>query len=183
MFLMIKKHFALRVFTWTVVFVGIMAAGAFLSACGSIESSYQRGLEAYRTGNYESAVTEFQPAAEKGHPEALYKLALCYYNGKGVGMDKDKAFDCLRQSAAKGNVKARFAVVSKDADDNIISRDDVLNQFREMDAEMLELAEADDPEAQIIYAMFCLMQGKRDEAKIWAEKSEVNGGKEMLRIF
>lgn len=174
---MANKQFSIHYFAHPLPIVCVIIAMVFLSACDDKEQSYQKGLYAYRTGNYESAVAEFQDAADKGHPEAMFKLALCYNDGNGVGKDKDKALDYLRKSADAGNVKARFMVISKDADDNKISREDVLKQFREMDAEMLKLAEANDPDAQNIYAMLCLLQGKRAEAKSWKEKSEANGGK------
>ena len=45
---------------------------------------FEKGLEAYQRGDYETALREFRPLAEQGYAEAQYSLGLMYENGLGV---------------------------------------------------------------------------------------------------
>lgn len=162
----------------------LAVSAAFLAGCGGKsgkgENDFRAGMEAYGADRYEEAVRCFEKAAAAGHAEAMFKLALCYGKGNGVEKDEEKAFRYLDRSAEAGNAKAKFLTVTKDADDNLISRDEALKRFNELDAGLLKLAEADDPEAQTLYALLCLLQGKSDEARDWAKKAEANGGKDLF---
>ena len=43
----------------------------------------QKGLEAYRSSDYKTALKEWKPLAERGNSEAQYWLGVLYRNGKG----------------------------------------------------------------------------------------------------
>jgi TPR repeat protein len=172
-----------RLLAYPSVIALIIVSTAFLAGCGKQDKNdFQTGLDAFKANQYEKAVKCFEKAADAGHAEAMFRLAQCYGKGNGVEKDEEKAFNFLKRSADAGNAKAKFMTVSKDADENVISRDEALKRLNELDADLLKLSNADDAEAQILYAMLCLMQGKRDEAKNWAEKAKANGGEEMFGI-
>ena len=51
--------------------------------------------------------------AAMGYPPALYKLALCYYQGFGVERDLNKGFSYLQKAAKKGHVHAKYSMFSE----------------------------------------------------------------------
>lgn len=57
---------------------------------------------------YKDAIEWYEKAAEKGLPEAIYELAMCYDLPKGCGQDKEKAFQLCLKAAEKGLEKAQF---------------------------------------------------------------------------
>lgn len=60
--------------------------------------------------DYVLAVDWYSKAANQGDKDAQYALGLCYYNGKGVRIDYDRAFGLIKQAAAQGNEEAiKFA--------------------------------------------------------------------------
>ncbi len=65
-------------------------------------SSFQAGLDAYERGDYETALKEFRPLAEQGHPLAQATLGLLYAEGQGVPQDDVLAHMWMNLAAAKG---------------------------------------------------------------------------------
>lgn len=51
-------------------------------------------------------------AADAGYEPAFYELASCYFTGRGVEQDLDRAMELLTKSAEKGDEKARVALGS-----------------------------------------------------------------------
>lgn len=70
---------------------------------------YELGESDYEKENYKKAVEWYQISALQGNADAQFKLAQCYYYGKGVKKDRDKARDLLRQAAGQGHEQARKA--------------------------------------------------------------------------
>ena len=56
------------------------------------------------------AVEYFIPAAEQGFAEAQFSLGYCYYFGKGVEKDCDKAAELYALAAEQGHPTAMFAL-------------------------------------------------------------------------
>ena len=65
--------------------------------------TYLKGLDAYRAGDYRSAVGLWKEEARRGNPLAQCNLGACYVSGKGVGQNYDRAVSWFRKSAAQGN--------------------------------------------------------------------------------
>ena len=61
------------------------------SAGVSWSADFQKGVTAYRSGDYATAIREFQPLAEQGISDAQYNLGLLYENGWGVSKDNKTA--------------------------------------------------------------------------------------------
>jgi len=68
---------------------------------------FQKGLTAYRSGDYATALREWRPLAEKGNRVAQYNLGLMYDNGQGVVQDYKEAVKWYRKSAEQGNASAQ----------------------------------------------------------------------------
>lgn len=60
------------------------------------------GLEPYKIGVYEKAVSVWGPLAEQGDAEAQCNLGVLYKNGQGVNKDFNKAFEWYKLSAEQG---------------------------------------------------------------------------------
>ena len=67
-----------------------------------------KGAEAYRQGDYTTAVRCYKRAAARGDSVALSNLGYCYYYGRSVAQDKEKARQCWEQAAAYGDVAAIY---------------------------------------------------------------------------
>ena len=68
---------------------------------------FNKGLEAYKAGDYATALKEWKPLAEQGNAYAQANLGLMYNNGKGVLKDSIEAVKWYRLSAEQGNVGAQ----------------------------------------------------------------------------
>jgi len=54
-------------------------------------TDFDRGFEAYQSGDYEQAASFFRVSAEQGNPIAQNNLAFMYRNGVGVAQDYEEA--------------------------------------------------------------------------------------------
>lgn len=69
---------------------------------------YNRGVEAYNKGDYETALKIFRILAEKGNVEAQAYLGIIYYNGECVEKNYKEAVKWLTKAAEKCNIAANF---------------------------------------------------------------------------
>ena len=65
-------------------------------------TSYQKGMDAYDRGDYDTALKELRPLAEQGYPLAQATLGLMYAEGQGVPKDYVLAHMWMNLAAAKG---------------------------------------------------------------------------------
>ena len=71
-------------------------------------SSYQEGMDAYERGDYDTALKEWRPLAERGNEAAQANLGAMYYLGHGVGQNYQEAAQWFQSAARQGNAKAQF---------------------------------------------------------------------------
>ena len=74
----------------------------------SWSAEFQKGLTAYDSGDYATALREWTPLAEQGHATAQYNLGLMYYEGDGVPENDKTAVKWFRLAAEQGNANAQF---------------------------------------------------------------------------
>lgn len=82
----------------------------FVADDGYIESQYALGewFNNHNKSAYkEEAFLWYSKAAKKGHHAAMYKLAECYENGRGVYSNIDNAIKWYKKAAKAGNIPAR----------------------------------------------------------------------------
>ena len=77
------------------------------SAGMSASADYQKGLTAYKSGNYATAKSVWEPLAEEGDPRAQFYLGQMHELGHGVQQDFDTAARWYIASAALGNAHAQ----------------------------------------------------------------------------
>ena len=70
-------------------------------------ADFQAGLDAYKRGDYDTAMTEWRPLAEQGDAEAQWFLGSMYYQGKGVPQDDQEAVRWYWQAADQGDAYAQ----------------------------------------------------------------------------
>ena len=143
---------------------------------GSAEETFIRAMK-YMTGegsfpqNSNMAAKLLKEAAEKGHANAQFNLAVCYAKGIGVNMDHGQTLIWLEKAAENGHPQAKEFLEELDRDGGLEPPADL--------KEVTEAAEKGDAEAQCILAMFHYMgQGvPRDLDKMiyWLEKSAGQG--------
>lgn len=79
-------------------------------AAGPGRADVHAGVEAYKQGDYETALREFTGLAESGDPRAQYNLAVMYLKGRGVEKNLERAFDLQRRAAEGGLAAAQHGL-------------------------------------------------------------------------
>ncbi len=87
-------------------FAAAMFAGAFITpaAAGPLED----GLDAYRGGDFLTALHVWRPLAESGNAAAQYRLGILYAEGKGVAPDDAEAARWFQRAAEQGDAAAQY---------------------------------------------------------------------------
>ena len=71
-----------------------------LGSIGMSESAgFQKGLTAYKSGDYATALREWEPLAKQGNALAQFNLGSLYSDGKGVTQDYKTAVKWYKLSA------------------------------------------------------------------------------------
>jgi len=93
----------------------IATCGLLLLLSMPAAADYQAGLDAYNAGHYTTAMEQWQAVAA-GSPldvtpavyaEALYAIAMLYWQGQGVPQDYQKAYDWLLKAADMNHAGAQ----------------------------------------------------------------------------
>lgn len=83
--------------------IGLLAAVVLVAAPVAVSADVSTGLAAYHDGDYEAALKNFVPEAEKGDPLAQTALGIMYQNGRGVKRDFAKAKAWYEKAAEQGD--------------------------------------------------------------------------------
>ena len=70
-------------------------------------ADFAAGLEAYKRGDYATAMREWRPLVEQGDAESQANLGSMYANGQGVTKDDAEAVKWWRMAAEQGHAIAR----------------------------------------------------------------------------
>ena len=70
-------------------------------------ADFKAGENAYRRGDYATALREWQPLAKQGHAVAQYNLGLLYAKGQGVPKDDAQARQWHEKAAVQGHADAQ----------------------------------------------------------------------------
>ncbi|WP_424270344.1 tetratricopeptide repeat protein [Eudoraea sp.] len=85
-----------------------MTIGLNAYAQDNENSNFQAGIAAYQANNLPLAYKEFLTAAEEGHSDSQFNVALMYEQGLGVHKDEKEAVLWYGKSASQGNAAAQF---------------------------------------------------------------------------
>ena len=68
----------------------------------------EEAVEAYRTGNYAEAMTQFKALSEQGEVSATYYVGFLYHHGYGVPVDYAEAIKWYRKAAARSDFQSQY---------------------------------------------------------------------------
>jgi TPR repeat protein len=68
----------------------------------AFSADYQKGLTAYESGDFATALREWTPLAEQGDSNSQTFLGMMYDKGKGVPQDYKTAVKCWKLAAEQG---------------------------------------------------------------------------------
>lgn len=71
-------------------------------------ADFAAGQRAYNSGDYETALTEWQPLADAGDADGQFGLGLLYANGFGVDLDDVQALHWYGLAAGQGHAQAQY---------------------------------------------------------------------------
>ncbi len=85
-----------------VIFLGLV----MVSIAG--QTDYLSGMAAFARDDYQAALLEWRPLAEKGQAEAQFNLGALYDQGLGVQQDYTQAAVWYQRAAAQGHIQAQY---------------------------------------------------------------------------
>lgn len=85
----------------------LLAAAFILLTALALGADFQKGRNAYDSGDYEIALAEWQPLADAGDAGGQFGLGQMYGNGFGVDMDDDLAIKWYGLAAEQGHAQAQ----------------------------------------------------------------------------
>jgi uncharacterized protein len=91
-------------------FLGWLGAARFAAAVvapGAVRADFDGGFAAFLDDEYAAAYTEWLPAAEGGHVEAQFGLAMLHFKGQGVDLNLTQAAHWFGLAAEQGSMRAR----------------------------------------------------------------------------
>ena len=71
-------------------------------------ADYNKGMEAYQSDDFATALREWKPLAEFGLPNAQFNLGWMYHKGQGVLQDYKTAVKWYTLAAEQGDADAQF---------------------------------------------------------------------------
>jgi TPR repeat protein len=72
------------------------------------DDDFRRGLTAFNTGDYETALQVWRPLAEKGEPRSQAGIGFMYHRGMGVRADDREAAAWLLRAAERGQAEGQL---------------------------------------------------------------------------
>ena len=89
-------------------FCRISFAVALVMSLGVHAQSFRESVDAYKRGDYRTALAGFRVLAEQGNPSSQYNLGMMYVNGHGVVQSDREAVNWFRMAAVQGVAGAQY---------------------------------------------------------------------------
>lgn len=86
---------------------GILAVLALILSPIGWGADFATGQDAYNSGDYETAITEWQPLAEGGDADGQFGMGLLYANGFGVPLDDTQSLKWYGLAAEQNHANAQ----------------------------------------------------------------------------
>lgn len=97
---------------------------SFLFGASGYCADYRKGADAYNEGNYEVALEEWRPLAERGDARAQFSVGIMHAHGRGVPQSYEEAARWYRLAGEQGNTKAQIELGFMYEFGRGVSRDD-----------------------------------------------------------
>ena len=89
------------------ILMAAAAAALAIVAAGPASADVKAGVEAWQTGNYDGAVREWRPLADRGDADAQFNMGQAYKLGRGVPTDLRLAQSWYEKAAQQGHEQAQ----------------------------------------------------------------------------
>lgn len=145
------------------------------ATAGHVKAQANLGEFYYRKHKFTDALKWLTPASNAGDGNAIYRLALCYLNGYGVGQkDKEKARTLLNSAVERGSIAAlnRLGLVEMEAGNQTLG----LIFFK-------QAAEKGMAEAQYNVGYYYYSHQKIEEAQIWLQRAANQSYKSAIELL
>jgi len=86
----------------------LFAVLAVMPALSAVAQDFDRGLAAYKRGDYATALEAWQRLAEQGSAAAQYRLGVMYAHGIMVDKDYRTAREWFERAARQGDAQAAY---------------------------------------------------------------------------
>lgn len=96
----------------------------FGSGVAMAAADFDKGMNAYDSGDYKAALAEWTPLAEQGLAKAQYNLARLYYNSYGVPQNHKTALKWYTLAAEQGYSDAQYNLAHMYADGEGVPEND-----------------------------------------------------------
>jgi len=80
--------------------------GGMASDRANAAGSVRAGVEAWQAGNYDEAIRQWRPLADRGDADAQYNIAQAYFLGRGVPQNMNLAEQWYERAARQGHDEA-----------------------------------------------------------------------------
>lgn len=92
--------------------ISILALSAVLSAhyAPARTQDFDKGMAAYKRGQYKAAHAEFQPLAAAGNGDAQYRMGIIYTLGRGIDRDAEQAEHWFLKASKQGHTGALYSL-------------------------------------------------------------------------
>ena len=87
--------------------VAVVLSASLLAGAGPAAAGMSEGVAAVTVGDYEKAISEFQPLAAAGDPAAQYQLARIYLEGRGPADGVPRGIELMTKAAQGGYPEAQ----------------------------------------------------------------------------
>jgi TPR repeat protein len=87
--------------------VSAAAAGLIVIGGPALAQSVEAGVQAWQGGNYDEAVRQWRPLADRGDQDAQFNLGHAYRLGRGVPQNMNLAEQWYERAARAGHVEAQ----------------------------------------------------------------------------
>lgn len=85
-----------------------VATSSLAPGAAADDDDFRRGLSAYNTGDYATALALWRPLAEREDPRAEAGIGFMYHQGLGVVVDDRTAAIWLRRAAGRGQAEGQL---------------------------------------------------------------------------
>ena len=88
-------------------------------------ADFNKGVAAYKSGDFATALREWRPLAEQEHAHARFNLGWMYHEGRGVLQDYKTAVKWYTLAAEQGDATAQYSLGVRYAKGEGVIQDDV----------------------------------------------------------
>jgi TPR repeat protein len=81
-----------------------------LTPVAVVAGSFERGVDAYSSGDYAAALRLWRPLAERGEADSQHNLGVVYRDGEGVARDHAEAARWFKLAAGQGNADSQTSL-------------------------------------------------------------------------